>query len=205
MQLVDLRDAAAPEHPDTFEGLRFNVEAFDGINLHGSTFTECEFTGVSMNDTELRGARFLECRSAGLYAPVFRAARTTFRDVVLEGSRLGSAEMYDSSWTSVHVDGGKLDFLNLRNARLNNVLFTGCIIGELDLGGAKAARVAFSNCRIDSLNLSGAALTDVDLRTTDFGSITHLPGLGGATIDDHQLRLLAPLLAQNLGLRVEDG
>ena len=204
VRLHGLTEATAPSAAGTFEGQLFTGQSFDGTDLQGSTFSECEFSSVSMTDTGLRGSRFLECRSAGLYAPVFRAPRSTFRDVVLEGSRLGSAELYDNGWHSVHVDGGKLDFVNLRSSRLTDVLFTGCIIEELDLDGVQATRVAFRDCRIGSLNLSGAVLQDVDLRTSDFRSITHLPGLRGATVDEHQLLLLAPLLAANLGLRVAD-
>jgi uncharacterized protein YjbI with pentapeptide repeats len=203
VRLNGLTDAPAQEAGDTCEGLRFDGESFDGMDLQGSTFLECEFAAVSMMDTGLRGARFLECRFSGLYAPVFRAPRSTFRDVVLEGSRLGSAELYDSGWNSVHVDGGKLDFVNLRSSRLTDVLFSNCRIEELDLDGVHATRVAFRDCTIGSLNLSGAVLQDVDLRTTGFRSITHLPGLSGATVDEAQLMMLAPLLAVNLGLRVE--
>ena len=203
LRLHGLESAPAPEAAGTFDGLRFDGESFDGTDLQGSTFLECEFSSVSMTDTGLRGARFLECRSAGLFAPVFRAPRATFRDVVLEGSRLGSAELYDNGWTNVHVDGGKLDYVNLRSSRLTDVLFSGCMIEELDLDGVHATRVAFRDCRIGALNLTGAVLKDVDLRSTELRSITHLPGLQGATIDDGQLMMLAPLLAANLGLRVE--
>lgn len=203
VRLHGLIEAPAPAAAGTFEGLRFDDASFDGTELQGSTFSECEFASVSMTDTGLRGARFLDCRSTGLYAPVFRAPRSTFRDVVLEGSRLGSAELYDNGWNSVHIDGGKLDFVNLRSSRLTDVLFSNCTIEELDLDGVHATRVAFRDCRIGSLNLSGAVLQDVDLRSTEFRSITHLPGLNGATVDDAQLMMLAPLLAANLGLRVE--
>jgi uncharacterized protein YjbI with pentapeptide repeats len=203
VSLQGLEEAQAPEGAGTFEGRRFDRASFDGADLQGSTFLECEFQSASMTDTSLRGARFLECRSSGLYAPVFRAPRATFRDVVLEGSRLGSAELYDNGWNSVHVDGGKLDYVKLRNSRLTDVLFTGCTIEELDLDGVHATRVAFRDCRIGDLSLTGAVLQDVDLRTTELRSITHLSGLRGATIDDGQLMMLAPLLAANLGLRVE--
>ncbi|MBO0896870.1 pentapeptide repeat-containing protein [Arthrobacter sp. zg-ZUI10] len=203
VSLQGLEEAPAPEDAGTFEGLRFDGVSFDGADLQGSTFLECEFSAVTMTDTALRGARFLECRSSGLYAPVFRAPRSTFRDVVLEGSRLGSAELYDNGWNSVHVDGGKLDYVNLRNSKLTDVLFTGCTIEELDLDGVHATRTAFRDCRIGALSLTGAVLQDVDLRSTELRSITYLAGLHGATIDDGQLMMLAPLLAANIGLRVE--
>lgn len=200
----NLTEAPAAASPDHFEGLHFNKVSFDQAPLQGSTFQECQFTGVSMHNAQLRGARFLESSFSRLYAPVFNAPRAAFRDVLLEGTRWGSARLDDSSWTSVHMDGGKLDYLDLRNSRLENVLFSDCIIEELDLSGATANRVAFRRCRIGSLDPTDARLRDVDLRTTQLRLLTRLDGLSGATIDENQLMELAPLLAAHLGLRIEE-
>ena len=136
------------------------------------------------------------------YAPVLTAARSTLHDVEFSNPRWGSAELYGSGWQSVRIDGGKLDYVNLRGSRLADVLVSDCIINELDLGSATAARVALRNCTIGSLDLSGATLQDFDLRGTDLRSISGLGNLAGVVIDDHQLGLIAPLLAAHLGLVV---
>lgn len=104
---------------------------------------------------------------------------------------------------SVQIDGSKLDFVNLRNATLTDVLLSDCIIEELDLGAATVHRLELRNCRIGTLDVGNAKLTDVDLRSSDFGAIHGVDGLRGATIDDAQLSLLAPILATQLGIRVE--
>ncbi|MDQ0922169.1 uncharacterized protein YjbI with pentapeptide repeats [Pseudarthrobacter sp. W1I19] len=184
------------------DGGRYSRVEADGLELGGTDFAECEFQGVSFNDTQLRGSSFRDCILGELYAPVFRAARTTWRDVELRNPRLGSAELYESGWQSVRIDGGKLDFLNLRGAKLTDVLITDCIINELDLGSAAGTRVALKNCTIGSLDLSGARLKDFDLRGTEFRSISGLGSLAGVVIDDYQLGLLAPLLAAHLGVTV---
>jgi uncharacterized protein YjbI with pentapeptide repeats len=182
-------------------GLYSRVEA-DGLELGGTDFTECEFQGVSFNDTQLRGSSFRDCILTELYAPVFKAARSTWRDVEFRNPRLGSAEMYESGWHSVHIDGGKLDFLNLRGAKVTDVLISDCIINELDLGSVVGTRVALKNCTIGSLDLAGAKLKDFDLRGTEFRSISGLGSMAGVVIDEYQLGLLAPLLAAHLGVTV---
>ena len=73
----------------------------------------------------------------------------------------------------------------------------------IDLGGATVQRLMLQNCRIGTLDVTGAKLKDVDLRGSDFSAVYGLESLRGATIDDAQLSLLAPLLAAHLGLRVE--
>lgn len=204
VRLENLTDVDEPDlqRGERYDGARYSRVVADGLELSGTDFAECEFQGVAFNETQLRGSTFRDCILGELYAPVFRAARSTWREVELRNPRLGSAELYESGWQSVHIDGGKLDFLNLRGAKLTDVLVSGCIINELDLGSATGTRIALKNCTIGSLDLSGAILKDFDLRGSEFRSISGLGSLDGVVIDEYQLGLLAPLLASHLGLRV---
>ncbi|WP_158250985.1 pentapeptide repeat-containing protein [Cryobacterium sp. Y82] len=188
---------------DAREAERYTGIDLDGRDLTGITFEGCEFSKVSLHETTLRGASFSECLATDLHAPVFSAPRSSWRDVRIEHARLGSVEAYEATMRSVHIDGSKLDFVNLRNATLTDVLLSNCIIEELDLGSATVQRLELQNCRIGILEIGGAKLKDVDLRSSDFSAVHGLEGLRGATIDDAQLSLLAPLLAAHLGLRVE--
>ncbi|MDJ0349052.1 pentapeptide repeat-containing protein [Cryobacterium sp. PH29-G1] len=196
-------DGARLRSGDGREAERYSGIDLDGRDLTGISFTECEFTRVSLHEAKLRGASFSECLAADLHAPVFSAPRSSWRDVRIEHARLGSVEVYEATLRSVHIDGSKLDFVNLRNATLTDVLISNCIIEELDLGSATVQRLELQNCRIGTLDVGGAKLKDVDLRSSEFSAIHGLEGLRGATIDDAQLSLLAPLLAAHLGLRVE--
>jgi uncharacterized protein YjbI with pentapeptide repeats len=204
VRLEDLTDDAAPNfrRGEKYDGVRYSRVAADGLELSGTDFAECDFQGVSFNDTQLRGAGFRDCILSELYAPVFRAARSTWRDVHLDNPRLGSAELYESGMQSVRIDGGKLDFLNLRGAKLTDVLITDCIINELDLGSAAVTRMVLKNCTIGTLDLTGARLKDFDVRGSDFRTINGLGSLAGLVIDEYQLSLLSPLLAGHLGIRV---
>lgn len=204
VRLQELREDPAPDfrRGERYDGVRYSRAAADGLDLSAADFAECEFAGVSFNDTQLRGATFRDCILTEMYAPVLAAARSSLRDVEIGNPRWGSAELYESGWQSVLIDGGKLDYLNLRGAKLTDVQISDCIINELDLGSAAATRVALRNCTIGTLDVSGARLKDVDLRGTDFRTISGLGSLAGLVIDEHQLALLAPLLASHLGVVV---
>jgi uncharacterized protein YjbI with pentapeptide repeats len=188
---------------DDREAERYSRLDFSGRDFTGTRFAECEFSGVDLNSTVLRGSTWNECVATELHAAVFSAPRSSWRDVRIEHSRLGSVELYDSSLRGVHLDGSKLDFINLRNASVTDVLISNCIIDELDLSGATVQRLELRECRIGTLDVAGAKLTDADLRSSEFSAIHSLEGLKGATIDDAQLALLAPLLAAQLGIIVE--
>ena len=196
-------DGAALGRGDGCEALRFTGIDLGGRDLTGATFEECEFTGVDLNDATLRGITVSESLFTDLHAPVFSAPRSTWRDVRIDHARIGSMETYEATVRGVHIDGSKLDFVTLRNGTLTDVLFSNCIIDELDLGSATLQRVELQNCRIGTLDVTGSRCTDVDLRSSEFAAIHGLEGLRGATIDDAQLSLLAPLLAAHLGIRVE--
>lgn len=202
VDLVDV-DGGILRAGECREAERYVGSDLGGYDLTGVSFRQCEFKAVSFNETKLRGVTLSECLASDLRASIFSAPFSTWRDVRIENSRLGSVEIYESSMRSVQFDGSKLDFVNLRNAVLTDVLFSNCIIEELDFGSATIQRLELQNCRIGTLDVTNARFKDVDLRSSDFGAIHGIDGLRGATIDDSQLSLLAPVLAAHLGIRVE--
>ncbi len=206
IRLADLTDGDPKliEPHEQHEGQRFPHADLDGRALTGASFSECEFHDLSAHETDLRFATFAETAFVRLNAPVFLAARSRFRDVTIEASRLGSAELYDASWQSVHISNCKLGFVNLRGATLQDVLFTDCTIDELDLGGAKANRVAFTRTDVNNLDVTRANLSHVDLRGLEMRHLIGLEGLKGATLNFFKIAELAPILAGRLGIKVED-
>lgn len=189
--------------PDSrLEALEIEHEDAAGQDLADVTFTECRLQNVSLHEANLNRVTFAESTLAGINAPVFSAPHSSWWNTAIENARVGSGELYDSVFRSVTFAGGKLDYLNFRYAKLTDVLFTGCIIDELDFSQAKLIRVAFEDCRIGTLHASGTAMQDVDLRANEIDRIVSLAGLKGASIDEYQLQLLAPALAQELGISV---
>lgn len=205
IRLIGLTDSegSLPEAHESYDGVRYASTDLSELDLAGSSFSECELLDVTAHDTDLRAASFVDTRIDRLNAPVFKAARSRFRNVEFDDSRLGSAELYDASWQSVHVSNSKLGFVNLREADLRDVLFTNCVIDELDLGGAKVSRVSFVDCTVRNLEVTQAKLQHVDLRDLEMRGITGFEGLRGATMSDFQVTELAPIFARHFGINIE--
>ncbi|MDQ1564484.1 MAG: hypothetical protein QOI14_1435 [Actinomycetota bacterium] len=205
LRLPELNDASTAELEidDERERERFLDTDLTGRDLMGIKFAECELDGVGLGDADLRSARFIESRLTRVNAPVLRAPLSTWREVVIEHSRVGSGELFESSWRSVSIQHCKIGYLNLRAAELIDVEFIDCVIDELDLGGSVATRVAFTGTSIAALDVARASLTDFDLRGVELRSVRGLESLRGATITELQLAELAPLLAEHLGMTVE--
>jgi uncharacterized protein YjbI with pentapeptide repeats len=185
-----------------YDALHFAEADLSGLDLARATFAECVFERVGLHETDLRGAHLVESRLSQVDAAVFTAPRSSWRQTVLERSRLGAVETYETTWRSLLVSDCKLGYLNARGSVWTDVTLRGCSIDELDLSGAKLTRVAFADCRIGTLRAAGATLADVDLRGARLEVIDGLAGLAGAWVSEFQLTELAPLLAEHLKIRI---
>jgi uncharacterized protein YjbI with pentapeptide repeats len=173
-----------------------------GADLRRTTFSESALQRLVLDATDLRGVHLAECRLDQLDAARCSVPRSSWRDVVLAGSRLGAVEAYESTWRAVLVTDSKLGYLNARGSTWTDVTFRGCTVDELDLTDARLTRVRLDDCRVRSLRLGGTILTDVDLRTARLAELEGLAGLAGAWVSEQQLTELAPLLAAHLGIRI---
>lgn len=198
--------AGAGLAPDgDYDGLEFRETDLARQDGAGARFLDCALRGCVLDDTSLRHARFLDTVLTGVRGVGTNLADATLRDVELTDARLGGAQLHGAVLERVRIRGGKIDYLNLRAARLRDVVFEGCVLVEPDFGGARLERVAFADCVLKGADLGGAVLTDVDLRGAASLEIARgVDRLAGAVISTGQLLDLAPVLAAELGVRVED-
>lgn len=186
------------------DGLEFGVISLETLALDYASVSESVFAGITADEAELRSVRIIDTVLASLNVPVLRSSRSTWKDVVVRDSRIGSAELYESGLRALRFENCKLGYVNLRGSTLNDVQFVNCTIDELDLGQGKATRVAFENSTIRALDLNNATVSDFDLRGADVQEIAGIRNLSGVTINELQLTMLAPAIAANLGIIVED-
>ncbi|MFJ3552598.1 pentapeptide repeat-containing protein [Streptomyces sp. NPDC090114] len=187
-----------------YDGLEFLEADFAGQDGGGARFMDCALTGCALDEARLSRVRVLDSVLAGVRGVGTDLAEATLRDVEVTEARLGGAQLHGAVLERVLVHGGKLDFLNLRSARLKDVVFEGCVLVEPDFGGARLERVEFVDCALKGADLSGATLKDVDLRGAASLEIARgVDRLSGAVISTSQLLDLAPVLAGELGIRVE--
>ncbi|MGV9250644.1 pentapeptide repeat-containing protein [Streptomyces sp. NPDC003697] len=188
-----------------YDGLEFRQADLSGQNGAGARFMDCALTGCAADEASLHHARLLDSVVTGLRGVGTDLAEATLRDVELVDVRLGGVQLHGAVLERVWIRGGKIDWLNLRNARLKDVVFEGCVLVEPDFGGARLERVEFVDCAVKGADLTAAVLRDTDLRGAAPLEVARgLDRLAGAVISTGQLLDLAPLLAAELGIAVED-
>ncbi|MFG2969178.1 MULTISPECIES: pentapeptide repeat-containing protein [unclassified Streptomyces] len=187
-----------------YDGLEFRDADFVGQDAAGARFMDCALTGCAFDETGLRHARVLDTVLTGIRGVGTNLAEATLRDVELIDARLGGTQLHGSVLERVVIRGGKIDYLNLRKARLRDVVFESCVLVEPDFGGAVLERVEFTDCTLKDADFNGVTMKDVDLRgAAELGIATGVERLAGAVISMSQLLDLAPVLAGQLGIRVE--
>ncbi|MEU5094110.1 pentapeptide repeat-containing protein [Streptomyces sp. NPDC020996] len=206
LRLPPLRpyDDGGLEPDGDYDGLEFGRADLAGQDGGGARFLDCALTGCALDGTRLRHARLLDSVLTAPRGVGTDLAEATLRDVELIDARLGGTQLHGAVLERVVVRGGKIDYLNLRGAKLKDVVFEGCVLVEPDLYGARLERVEFVDCVLKEADLTAAVLKDVDLRAAAAVGIARgVDRLAGAVISPAQLLDLAPVLAAQLGIRVE--
>jgi uncharacterized protein YjbI with pentapeptide repeats len=210
-ELADLPFAAALrprpaelEAGEQFDGAHLDHETVDGADGSGSQFLECALTRLALTDCELAQAQFADTWLHDVRLVGASLARTSWRTVTLTGTVLAGVEAYGSLLRQVRFDRCKLDSVNFRDCDLTDVIFDNCVLRDVDFSASRLRRVSFPGSQLSSVTLVKVTLDDVDLRGARLGLTVDPLALGGAVVTTAQLLDLAPLLADTIGIRVED-
>ena len=197
--------SGALEDGGDYDTERFDRDVFDDVNVSGARFLECAFTGVSVTGGRLRRSRFLGCWLKDPRVTAADLAETQWADSTVLGGVLAGVQAFGARLERTVFAGCKIDSVNFRDARLTGVTFKDCLLRDVDLAGATLRRTVFAGCQLTRADFSRTTLDQVDLRGSELGLIVGPSPLRGAIISSGQLAAIAPVLAEGLGIMVDDG
>ena len=201
--LADLQPAGTDVlHPEArLDGLEIRGDASGG-DATGARLVECRLVDVVADDARWASLRLVGCQVDGLRASEVGLSACVWREVAIEGGRVGALVAPGARLTRVRLRGVRVDYLNLRGAELVDVRLEDCEVGGLDLLGARVTRLDLPGSRVGAVTVREAALRDVDLSEGRLGPVDGVRNLSGATVSHGQLLDLAPALADSLGIRL---
>ena len=210
-ELADLPYAAhlAPPEGDLaphgdYDTVLFERADFDEPNAASARFLECAFSKVSMTGGRLQRVTLRDVWIRDLRLTGTNITESYWLDVTLLASSLAGVQMFGSELRRVTFSGCKLDSVNFRGARLEEVRFDNCVLRDVDFADAELTRCAFGGSQLARTDFSRAAMAGTDLRDAELGIVIDAQSLRGAIISSGQLVVLAPVLAQTMGLVIKD-
>ena len=164
-----------------------------GVALDGVDLAETRRSPLTLVDSVLR--------RCDLSAAVWQGV--TMRQVELLGCRALGLRLSVDLAQDVYVEGGRFDSATLRISRVRGlVVFDSCTFSEAMIGGDLSA-VVFTGCTFEGAEFAATAAEGCDLRESRLGGARGLVTLRGARVTADQTVTIAPRLASELGLVVE--
>lgn len=160
--------------------------------------------GDLVEGAKLRGLQLVDVAVENLEAANGDWGEGLLRRVLLRGSRMTGLSLGGARIEEARFEGCKLDYANFRHCTIEYATFEDCVLSGADFQGAKIHATRFSGCRLVGTDFTKAELSFVDLRGSELAPAGSVLGLGGATVDSLQLIDLAPAIAHELGILVED-
>jgi uncharacterized protein YjbI with pentapeptide repeats len=169
-----------------------------------SRYLECAFSRVAMAGGRLQRSRFRDVWMRDVRLTGTLISESTWQDVTVLASSLAGAQLYGGELTRVVFSGCKLDSVNFRGCKLTKVAFDRCVLRDVDFADAELTQCTFAGSKLTSTDFTRARMDRTDLRDADLGLIIDEQSLRGAIISSGQLAVIAPVLAETLGIVVRD-
>jgi uncharacterized protein YjbI with pentapeptide repeats len=182
-----------------FEGQHFEDPRAANVRLLECAFRQVTITDGRMHRSSLRDVWARDVRLTGT-----NMAESHWQDVTVIGSSLAGTQIYGAALRRVTFSGCKLDSVNFRASRLTEVIFDSCVLRDVDFGGATLTRCTFPGSELTRAELSKVKMEATDLRWAQLGLIIDADSLRGAIMSSGQLAVVAPVLAETLGIVIND-
>ncbi len=175
------------------------AETYRSAGLEG-----CRFEAIQATGALFQSCQFLDCELIGGDMTAVHADSNGFERVLFGKVRAGGIDLAAASLKHVDFSGCKLTMANFRQAELRNVVFRDCDLSKADFRGALLTNVAFISCTMEATEMQGVKCSNVDLRRSTLTGLVGVASLKGATLSTVQLMGLAPDLAMELEILIED-
>ncbi len=175
-------------------GLRASNLSLDEAILEKVSLIEARLEKLRLSDAELK--------TCDLSAA--RCSESSWIRVRARGGRMAGLDLSRSVINDVIFENCKLDMANFRFAKLTRVQFTDCSMRETDFQMAELNDVVFQTSHLEKTEFHQCKLKAVDARSSELVGIRGWQSLKGLTIDSTQLVTIAPQLALDLGLVIQD-
>lgn len=154
-----------------FENVLFRGEEYTESKFLSKEFERCRFVNCNFTASQFIDCYFDACIFKNCNLSTARMNGCTFREVIVDGSKLIGILWYESKKRgfplSITFKDSFLDYSSFFEMDLRKCFFDNVTAVEVDFSGADLSKV-----RLSKVRLSGAVFSHTNLKGTDFSQAT---------------------------------
>jgi uncharacterized protein YjbI with pentapeptide repeats len=193
------RDAAQAPFPPDLDPELPPLDAVSGESVVGARIEHADLGGARLPALRLVDVELSSCNLANV-----KARGASLVRCVLRGCRLTGASFAEGRLTDVLFEDCRVDLAAFTGATLERVTFEGCRMTQSDLQEAACESVRLLACDLSECDLTGARFKRSELRRCELDGLRGVERLRGVGVGWDDLVVLAPALADALGIRLLD-
>src|SRR5260370_10054285 len=170
-----------------------------GVELDQCRYDTVSFGQVALRRGTIRDVEFHRCDLANMRARDCSALR-----VAVNASRMTGAAWLNCTVRDVVFPGCRVDLASFAASKFAETVFANCRLAQANFGDADLSGVRFESCDLSGAQFSGATLTGTRFTGCDLTGISGVASLRGAIISNSDALTLARILAEALGITIED-
>jgi uncharacterized protein YjbI with pentapeptide repeats len=176
-----------------------------GLDASRGRIEHSELNGVVMTGSRLRSVALIDVAARGVEASNVDWSGARLKRVVFDGCRMTGFGGSELEADDVLFRDCMLHLANFRFGRIRRTTFENCALDEADFAGASLTETRFAGSQMRRVQFDKVTLSRVDFRGSQLEDPRgDIMGLRGAIIDSVQLVGLAAVLANGMGIVVED-
>ncbi len=150
---------------------------------------------------------YIDISDCSLPSPVLNTVvcfRSTCVRVVVDKGQLTGLQLPEGNFLDFVLKESRANLTNFRNSKFKLCHFVETDLSEADFSGSKLTKVRFEGCMLDKVDFSNCTFDNVEFIDCSLATVNGLTAFKGVSISEQNLVEISPILASELGIKIQD-
>ncbi len=173
------------------------------------TTESVELSKISKNKVEIEPGsyRYIDISDCVLSNCILNTVicfRSSIVRTVIDNGQLTGLQLPEGNFLDFTLKNSRANLCNFRNSKFKLCHFLETDLSESDFSGSKLTRVRFEGCMLDKVDFSNCTFDSVEFIDCSLATINGLTSFKGVSISEQNLIEISPILASELGIKIQD-
>lgn len=185
--------------PQIDEDFAKDERSDESIELSKTSTNKIEFEPGSYRYIDISDCTLTNC----ILNTVICFRSSLVRTEIDKGQMTG-LQLPEGNFLDFTLKNSRANLSNFRNSKFKLCHFLETDLSEADFSGSKFNKVRFENCMLDKVDFSNCTFDNVEFIDCSLSTINGLTSFKGVSISEQNLIEISPILASELGIKIQD-